>query len=44
MKHFFIADEIDENKRLDLYLANLFSDMSRSEIQSIIKSGNVFIN
>jgi len=37
-------DETDENKRLDSYLAEITPDLSRSKIQSFIKSGAVRIN
>lgn len=37
-------DENDENKRLDSYLAEITPDLSRSKIQSLIKSGNAKIN
>ena len=37
-------DENDENKRLDSYLAEITPDLSRSKIQSFIKSGAVKIN
>lgn len=40
----FFVDEIDENKRLDSYLAEITPDLSRSKIQNLIKSGNVKIN
>ena len=38
------VDENDENKRLDSYLAEITPDLSRSKIQSLIKSGNAKIN
>ena len=37
-------DENDENKRLDSYLSEITSNISRSKIQNYIKSGNVKIN
>lgn len=37
-------DENDENKRLDSFLAEVTTDLSRSKIQNFIKSGNVFVN
>ena len=37
-------DENDENKRLDSFLAEVTTDLSRSKIQSFIKSGNVSVN
>lgn len=37
-------DENDENKRLDSFLSEVTWDLSRSKIQSLIKSGNVKIN
>lgn len=37
-------DENDENKRLDSYLSEITPDLSRSKIQTLIKSGNVKIN
>ena len=36
--------ENDENKRLDSFLAEVTTDLSRSKIQNFIKSGNVFVN
>lgn len=40
----FSIDEADANKRLDIFLAELFSDLSRTFIQKQIKSGNVLVN
>jgi len=40
----FTTDENDEGIRLDNYLSELFSDISRSKIQDLIKSGNVLVN
>lgn len=37
-------DENDENKRLDSFLAEVTIDLSRSKIQSFIKSGNIKVN
>lgn len=37
-------DENDENKRLDNYLSDMFSDISRSKIQKFIKDGKVLVN
>ena len=37
-------DENDENKRLDSFLAKVTIDLSRSKIQSFIKSGNISVN
>lgn len=37
-------DENDENKRLDSFLAEVTVDLSRSKIQSFIKSGNISVN
>ncbi len=37
-------DENDENKRLDSYLSEITPELSRSKIQSFIKSGAVKIN
>jgi len=37
-------DENDENKRLDSFLTEVTSDLSRSKIQNLIKSGVVKIN
>ncbi len=34
----------DEGKRLDVYLAEVLTDFSRSKIQSAIKRGEVFVN
>ncbi len=41
---FIIIDENTENIRLDIYLSELYSDISRSKVQSAIKSGKVKIN
>ncbi len=35
---------VDQNTRMDKYIASLFDDYSRSYIQKIIKEGNVSIN
>lgn len=40
----FFADENDENIRLDSFLASVTSDLSRSKIQNLIKSGAVKVN
>ena len=37
-------DENDENKRLDSFLAEVTNDLSRSKIQSFIKSGDIKVN
>lgn len=39
-----ITDENDENTRLDNYLSDLFESFSRSQLQKLIKDGNVLIN
>ena len=39
-----VIDENAENSRLDAYLAELYNGISRSKIQSAIKSGNVTVN
>ena len=39
-----IIDENTDNIRLDLYLAQLYGDISRSKIQNGIKSGKVLVN
>lgn len=43
-KYCFITDEKDEGTRLDTYLSELFSDVSRAKIQDLIKKGKVFVN
>lgn len=43
-KHYFIPDEEDDGTRLDNYLSELFSDISRSKIQSLIKNGGVLVD
>lgn len=40
----FFADENDENIRLDNFLVSVTSDMTRSKLQSLIKSGSVKVN
>lgn len=39
-----ITDENDENTRLDNYLSDLFESFSRSQLQKLIKDGDVLIN
>ena len=39
-----IVDENTDNVRLDLYLSQLYSGVSRSKIQNGIKSGGVLVN
>ena len=39
-----ITDDIEENQRLDLFVASHLPEMSRSRIQKIIRSGDVRIN
>lgn len=39
-----ITDENDENTRLDNYLSDLYENFSRSQLQKLIKDGNVLIN
>lgn len=39
-----IADENEENIRLDAYLTEALKDFSRSKIQGFIKNGNILIN
>lgn len=43
-KYNFIIDEHDESIRLDNYLSNLFEETSRSQIQTLIKSGKVLVD
>lgn len=43
-KFFFIPDENDENTRLDNYLSNLFTDITRTQIQNLIKDGKALVN
>lgn len=43
-KHVFVVEEIDEDARLDVYLAIQLPDLSRSFIQKIIENGNVYVN
>lgn len=40
----FIIDDSNVNKRLDVFLSNIFNDKSRSYLQKIIEDGNVTIN
>lgn len=39
-----IVDENTDNVRLDIYLSQIYNEISRSKIQSAIKSGKVLIN
>lgn len=39
-----IIDELTEEKRIDAYLADYMQNLSRSKIQSEIKSGNILVN
>ncbi|MBU2438142.1 MAG: RluA family pseudouridine synthase, partial [Acidobacteria bacterium] len=39
-----ITDDIEENQRLDLFVASHLPELSRSRIQKIIRSGDVRIN
>ena len=43
-KYCFIVDETDDGIRLDKYLSDLFSDISRAKLQAMIKGGNVLID
>ena len=43
-KFSFMPDETDENSRLDNYLSNLFEDISRSQVQDLIKDGKALVN
>lgn len=38
------VDEISSGKRLDVFLAEIAADLSRSKIQNYIKNGNVSVN
>ena len=40
----FIADENDENVRLDVYLTNLIENLSRSRIQNAIQNGEIMVD
>lgn len=40
----FFADENDENIRLDSFLASVTENLSRSRLQTLIKSGSVTVN
>ena len=39
-----IIDDLTEEKRLDMYLAEYLQDFSRSKLQAEIKKGNVLVN
>lgn len=43
-KYSFIADENDEGTRLDSYLSELFHNLSRSQIQNLIKKNEVLVD
>ncbi len=40
----FIADEQSEGQRIDIYLAGIMHDFSRSKIQSLLKDGSILLN
>ncbi len=40
----FIIDYNDDGKRIDLFLAEIMNDISRSKIQSEIKKGSILVN
>lgn len=40
----YIIETEDANQRIDAFLSNIYSDLSRSFIQKQIKSGNVLLN
>lgn len=40
----YIIDSEDVNTRIDTFLANIYSDVSRSFVQKQIKNGNVLLN
>ena len=42
-KEILISKE-NENVRIDKFLANNFSDLSRSYIQNLINQGNIIVN
>ena len=39
-----VIDENSDNARLDVYLSELYEGISRSKIQTAIKSGKVLVN
>lgn len=39
-----IVEDVDEGERIDKYLAANFSELSRSRIQSLLKSGDILTN
>jgi 23S rRNA pseudouridine1911/1915/1917 synthase len=43
-KKFRVKDESDEGKRLDVYLSESVSELSRSQIQNLIQQGKVLLN
>ena len=44
MSREFIINETQEGTRIDKFLAEIMSDMSRSFVQKMIKNGDVFVN
>lgn len=40
----YTVDENDEDKRLDIYLNEIYNEISRSQIQNKIKSGEITVN
>ena len=39
-----IADDLTEEQRIDIYLADILQNYSRSKIQSEIKSNSILVN
>ncbi len=40
----YVADENDEGKRLDTFVTEVLSEISRSKVQTLIKSGGIIVN
>jgi 23S rRNA pseudouridine1911/1915/1917 synthase len=44
MNNFFVAENEDIGKRLDIYLNDMLGDMSRSALQKLVEKGEITVN